>query len=273
MSFDLNGWLTEFGEALSAEEKAQAIKIFGKETVSKKLGESVLRQSDYSRQVAEAKRQQEAAAATIRANTDWKANAERELAAAQRDRDAERTTRAQYEAELKRIEDEYGVEVKRTAAPAPEPTRTEPPAAPQFKKDIDDLRMGMAQTPQLTALIMDINAEHTELFGKPLRNTREIVAESMKSGRTVREVWEEKNGVPDRRAQIQRDAEAAKEAQIRADERTRVISEMSAPQQHRLTPTSTVFEKVTPGSAPGQNSGVLSAVAAFNAHKYAGNTP
>jgi len=74
-----------------------------------------------------------------------------------------------------------------------------------------------AQTqPLIAAEIADITAEHHELFGKALKGTRQLTEKAIREGRTLREVWEEANGVPARRQEIEtqtREAEIQRRVQ------------------------------------------------------------
>jgi hypothetical protein len=307
MPFDLNQWLAEVtadGSLSEAERKVVADTLAKDPKVLKRLEEGQLRQSDYSRHMNDLKRQEQTLKATETALNQWKSEAEGKLNAAVAERDALKTTAAQYEANVRAIASEYGLDPAEVSArlkaglPAIAPGTT-PPAHQQSGTPTMDTSKFLTREelekqfqtaqqafPLLQATIIDLNAEHMRLFGQPLANATELTQKAMEQKRSIREVWEEENRVADRRTQIASEAKAAEEARIRADERQKVLSEHSVPLASRPgVPHSAVFQlagqsqqqnggNATPPvpaalrTAAHENRGVEAAVRAFNEGKY-----
>jgi hypothetical protein len=112
----------------------------------------------------------------------------------------------------------------------PEPTAlVEPPRAPGSPDPNaltrDDLnRFSNAQSQTLITL-NDLNADHFRLFGAPLGNTQELVDEVTRQrtlgnkGYTLKQAWETKHNVQQKRDEIAKAEQQKHDDQIRAEER------------------------------------------------------
>ena len=79
------------------------------------------------------------------------------------------------------------------------------------------------------ALASDLAAEHQALFGKPLTGLRELRKEAITAKRPIYDYVAEKLKFGERRGEIAAKAAADKEAEIRKDERTKTIAEVTNP--------------------------------------------
>jgi hypothetical protein len=134
---------------------------------------------------------------------------------------------------------EYGI-ILEDEAPAIAPTPTVPPRAPGSpdpnsltREDLN--RFSNAQSNTLITL-QNLNAEHFELFGKPLGGTDELVAETNRQrllgnqNYTIRNAWEAKNNVAAKRTEIQAAARKKEiDEAISADRRTQAERHGSNP--------------------------------------------
>ncbi len=275
MAFAIDKWLDEVAAdgSLSKEEREAALKVLGKDPkIVKRIEEGTLRQSDYSRKQAELKKKEDETANMIAANQEWRKGAEAKLTKALSDLESERTTRAQYEARVKKIADEYGIDpaeitVPGATAAAADPVATAPkkePAPDYVTREVFDQFSGI-QT-QLPAAIMDLAAEHFDLFGKPLKGATGLVKKALDTGKPLRAVWEEEFQVANRRDELAEENRRKTEESIRRDERQKVLSEVSLP-SHRPdnTPRSPVFSNAKQSENRVHNiEGVAAAVRAYN---------
>lgn len=276
MGFDIAQYVEELaaGGAFTAEEAVQARTLLSKAPVAKRIEEGVLRQQDYSRNMADVKRTKDAATALIKANEEWKETAEAELAAAKDDLNAANLTTKEYRAEVDRIVNEYGLDPATLKLPKPakvteaKPVETKPNTSMVSKDDLKGLTDSMLNMPKLAAHLADLGAEHQELFGKPLKNAQALVEMAAKENVRIKDIWAREYKVDDRKAEIERTSKEEYERQIRADERQKVTSELGTPSARPFNTHSSVFNGTKPVSTPGMNEGVANAVAAHSAGKY-----
>lgn len=138
---------------------------------------------------------------------------------------------AQAAAIIKSATDQGLIEIAKAAGFEVEPAA----AAKKVEETVDtskfvthDLLLSTAMREgEAIAAAQDIAAEHVYLFGKPLRNFRELRAEAMQRKVPVEQVWMEKFKVAD--ARTARDASEKKEAddKIRKEEREKVTAEFA----------------------------------------------
>ncbi len=93
----------------------------------------------------------------------------------------------------------------------------------------DDVKTLADREGDSIALAQDIASEHHLLFGSRLPSFRELRKEAMAAGKPVEQYWQEKYKVQDKRNEISAKERADYEAKIRADERTKTISEIANP--------------------------------------------
>lgn len=74
-----------------------------------------------------------------------------------------------------------------------------------------------------------IAGSHQSLFGAPLENWDELRQASQESKRSMRQIWEEKYNVAAKRTEIEAKKKADYEAQIRKDEREKLMAEQLNP--------------------------------------------
>ena len=104
----------------------------------------------------------------------------------------------------------------------------EPPPIDTSKFVTQDLLIATAQKEgDAIAIAQDIAAEHVYLFGKPLRNFRELRKEALERKVSVEQVWQEKYGVVKARSDKEAADRKAEEDKIRADERNKVTAEFA----------------------------------------------
>lgn len=137
---------------------------------------------------------------------------------------------AQAAAIIKSATDQGLIEIAKAAG-----FEVEPAAPPKKEETVDtskfvthDLLLSTAMREgEAIAAAQDIAAEHVYLFGKPLRNFRELRAEAMQRKVPVEQVWMEKFKVAD--ARTARDTADKKEAddKIRKEEREKVTAEFA----------------------------------------------
>jgi len=257
---------------------------------------SVLRQNDYSRQMAEvqkAKAAAEAAAAEVAAKdaavakyqTDlagWKAGADKSLEAALKAKEAAEAKLLRASSKLQAVAVRYGVaedEIKLEDGQPVEQTK------PQFDDSLyarkDDIAKGVRDAALLDATIHDLDVEHQELFGKRIANSQSLVQEALASGKTLRSYWEEKFKVNDRRGEIaENNIKARIDEAVKANE-AKILSAAGLP---HATPglrtdlngspvLSHAAETVKQNGQTPIGGGISAALAAFQSGKYKANIP
>lgn len=277
MSFSIEKWLDEVAAdgSLSPEERTAALKALGKDPkIAKRIEEGQLRQSDYSRKQEELRRKETETTQLIQANSNWKREAEGKLAKAQADLESERTTRAQYEAKIRTIASEYGLDEKEllpapAATPAPATTTTERKEASPDYVTREVFERAADVNLRLPAAIADLAAEHQELFGKPLKGASELVSKAISTGKTLRSVWEEANDVQNRRDTLAREAQEAHDEKVRSEERAKILSETHLPVSRPDAPRSPIFSNAkTSENSVNSQRGVAAAMRSFNQGTY-----
>jgi hypothetical protein len=244
---DLTKWLKEDLGFSDEEVKELAPKF---ETRKGKIEEGYLRQSDYSKVIAEAQKlQTELAAKNEQLNAEmveWSAIKGSDESAALKLRtelEATQLEKFAIEQKLRTLAEEHGVDpTTLIAKPTPEPVK---PEVPKFdeSKFVGRDQFGAVTDYLLTvpAELAAIAQEHFDLTGVRL-DTRPLIAElkarvSKKQPADLRQIWEEKNGIPEKRtaaATAAHDKEIA-DAEARGREAARSEAQIpgaSAPGTH-----------------------------------------
>jgi hypothetical protein len=71
------------------------------------------------------------------------------------------------------------------------------------QKSIDELRGEVRLGSRFNTMIADIQAEHMELFGKPLKNVTGLLDQALKQKKGVYDLWLEREKVVDRRTELE----------------------------------------------------------------------
>jgi uncharacterized phage infection (PIP) family protein YhgE len=259
---ELQAWIDSL--TLSEDEKKVFSAVMQDEKRGKVLKDSVLMKSDYSRKMNELQNQQQNLQAEIQKNqqelasheqnlVNWKGTADKTLAEIQKERDAAVLKLATVQQRAKTLSENYGIDPKEILPDDIQPTPATQPrtedgrfvAKDEFQKAVTDVM----QFPQVAAELIDISAEHQELFGKNLKGTRKLVEDAVAHKRTIRDEWAEQFKVADRRAEVEASAKAAEEARIRTDERNKVLSEVKIPIPRAQPDVSPLFRTNLPKSA------------------------
>lgn len=265
---------------------------------------SVLRQSDYSRQMGEidkAKRAVEDSQRTLAEKEQaltkfqgelgtWKTGAEASYDKALKEREAAERRAASAVAKLKTIAASSGVSEEDLLKDLDmAPVNTEDKNKNKNLEGVDlsefvrksDVQRATQEATLLDGMVADLKDDHRELFGKSL-NATELIKEAIKAQKGVREYWEEKYKVADKRKELDEAAIQKRIADARAEERASILSTIpNAPQpragdatdpysSHKIfsnTKLAESIKKVEPDSEAG-GGGVAAAVAAFNQGKY-----
>lgn len=240
MQFDVEAIIRDVDD-LTVEDREILRGLYGK---SQKLQGGYLRQADYDRGLNKAKEEasranEEVARARseveseVRALAEWKTGQDGNLQALQtRAAKAEQDALTARQA-LERAATDAGTDVSRYLEGASVVTpKVETPAfdASRFV-DRDALSKVVLGNLDVQAEMLDLAAEHQQLFGEPLRNARELVAGVMDEAKrgntnaTIRDAWRKKFDVDAKlkandEASIQRrisDAVTAAEVRIKSE--------------------------------------------------------
>lgn len=244
-TFDLQAWLKDL--ELSDDERKVLEPVLAKESVSKRVGESFLRQSDYSRrmnELADLKKQQEVQLqqklteldAHEKGLVEWKGSADKTLA--QREKEVERLNRELESTKnaMTKIQTEYGIDVSSYATPTNNPVQPKTfddsvlggyVKRDDFQKAVEDAQ----KFPWVAAELMDLASEHQEVFGKRLPKARELVERAIKEKKSLRDVWATEYKVEDKRAEIAKKAHDEEIERVRQETEARVRSELKIPAQ------------------------------------------
>jgi hypothetical protein len=260
---DWIGELKKTGE-IKDEEIATLETILGKEKVLPVLRKSVLATSEFSKQMDKLKKEyDEKVAAEDTFHTDvatWKKGAQEKLNRAIQERQSlEASIRTLAEQNDADPEKDWGIKLSRTSESDSERTRRSTVTRRDTSnngdgdddnrgafdsKVLDGLANDIRQSPRFTAALADIQAEHFELFGKPLKGTTQIVDRAIKERKSIREIWEQENKVPDRRAELDKTQREAHDKEVGDAAVTRYVSEHAV--DPSMTPTRTRSESGSP---------------------------
>lgn len=259
---------------------------------------SVLRQNDYSRNMAEVqKRLKEAddAQEGLRARDEavrryqgelgtWKAQSEESYKTALEEREkAERKANAAL-SRVKKIAAEHGLDENELLKDLDMSTPvTSPVVAATFDTSgfvtKKDLEKGAVDSAFLESIVNDIADEHRELFGTNLKRT-DLVREALQSGKSVEAFWKEKYKVGEKLAALQeakidqriKDAVATREAELRSiipnSPQPRAGDEDNPLLKHRIFTNKTLVDQNKKEQLGDGSDGVSAALSAFNSGKY-----
>jgi hypothetical protein len=269
--------------ALSPEEKAQLQKLLSKDKVKDRVKDGYLMRQDYSRKTAEVATARKKLDEDHKRLLEWEKQAREKVEKLNSDLEARNVSLAQYQARMQRIADDYGIEIKdlpgmdgnhgtAAAAAAAESQQggaaaTDPKFMERFETFEKQFQTAGRAFPEIAAELYELGIEHQELFGKPLKNSRELVKKAMGGGLTLRAAWEQDHKVPERRNEILRE-------QIRGEEREKIEAEfrqrtseltLGGDRTKAPTPESPVlsrnFKPQIPDSAAGNGDGTTAAAA------------
>lgn len=225
MAFDVAAVMKDIDD-VTGEERAVLERVLAKST---KLQGGFLRQSEFDRQmnagkaeVAKAQQELDARRAELEAEVNaqvgtlatWKEQQEGTLAQARAAVQAAEQKFASTRAALERAVTDAGLERETYLGMADKPDPNAPPPEPKPKAkeatvdtdrfvDQDSLRRGIVGSALTNADMIDLQNEHMEVFGTPLKNARQLVEKTLEraskgeKGITLRQVWAEENKVQD----------------------------------------------------------------------------
>ncbi len=125
------------------------------------------------------------------------------------------------------------------------------------------------------ASAQDIAAQHYELFGTRLPSFRDMRKGAVAAKKPIDQYWEETFKVKERRAELDQKRAAEAEAKVRADERSKVISELANPMTRPPSNSRAPFSRRAPDGStsaqPWQNPNERSAARVEKALKTALN--
>lgn len=272
---DLKQWFAEIKAegGLPDDQMQQLETILGADKVKTVLKRSVSNHKDWTKktmEVAEQRKQVEADRAALeqqkQQNEQWREQVQGQIDDAYKQFQESNITAAKYQAIIKSVAGRYGIPEDQLLGGEvpPEPpkgTKVADVDTSKFltKEDLEKQFSGLKSMDALVqAELLDLNAEHQELFGKPLRGHRELVNEAIKSNRSIRELWQEKHGVQAKRDEI-------RETQIRKDERDKAdaewrgkVSEQTVNGQRSFLPEmpkSAAYEKLMGDAKPPKPNG------------------
>ena len=225
MAFDVAAVMKDIDD-VTGEERAVLERVLAKST---KLQGGFLRQSEFDRQmnagkaeVAKAQQDLEARRAELEAEVNaqvgtlatWKEQQEGTLAQARAAVQAAEQKFASTRAALERAVTDGALERETYLGMADKPDPNAPPPEPKPKAkeatvdtdrfvDQDSLRRGIVGSALTNADMIDLQNEHMEVFGAPLKNARQLVEKTLEraskgeKGITLRQVWMEEHKVQD----------------------------------------------------------------------------
>lgn len=246
--FDLQSWIN--GLDLTEEEKKTLQPVLAKEPVSKKLRESFLMRSDYSKKMDGIQKQKEELEAQIKERVEkleayeqglvsWKSDSEKVIQKNQSEVQKLTEQLQKKDAAMMKIAEEYGLDTSQYMQSADigrEPTQpvvrgVDPETLSKYiDKDTFNKAVADAQNfPYVAAELAELNSEHYELFGKPLKGQKALVAEAIKQKKGLRDLWAEQNKVEEHRAEMAKKAHDEELDRVRQETETRVRSELKIP--------------------------------------------
>ena len=243
--FDLKGWLGTL--ELSEDDRKVLEPVLAKEPVSKKIRESFLMRSDYSKKMDSLGKQKEELEGQIRDKVQkledyehglvtWKGDSEKILARNQTELQRLADELKKKDAAMLKIAEDYGLDTTQYVGVA-----TGQPSVPGISPDIlskyvdkgefEKAVQDAMRFPDVAAELMDLNSENMELFGKPIKGHRALVAEAVKQKKSLRDVWSDQNKVEERRTELSKLAHDEEIDRVRKETEMKVRSELKIPAQ------------------------------------------
>jgi len=295
MDFDLKGWLGTL--ELSEDERKVLEPVLAKESVTKKLGESVLMRSDYSKHMDALGKQKAELEGQIREKVEkleqyekelvgWHGDGETKIKNAQAEVQRLADQLKKKDAAMLKIAEDYGLDTSQYLQTDGAPN---PPVVPGVSPDVlskyvdtETFQKAVrdAQSfPDVAAELMDLNAEHMEIFGKPLKGHRTLVAKAIKQKKSLRDVWLDQNKVEEKRAELAKTAHDEEIARVRKEVEMQVRSELKVPAARPDARQPLILSDKMKQVADARQSGnansrstVQAAIDAYASGKYAENT-
>lgn len=263
--FEIKNFLDDLQKTgnLTPEERTILEKPLGKPEVVKFLGESMSRQSDYSknlndlqadrtRLLAEVAEKERKVADWQKDLSKWKGDADGVYSAKDKELNDAKTALTAVNAKIKELATTYDIPEEElpkmpefptapaapgassAAAAAPGSSTTTAPSGTVSREDFDRT-IAQVQTsfPRVTATLMDLNTKHQRLFGSPIPSNDALLQKALnrrKAGEnvTLEQVWEEEYKVPDREAALKEEEIQTRIKTATTEAETRVRSEMLA---------------------------------------------
>jgi hypothetical protein len=218
---ELQEWVKGLG---LPEDKAKVVlESFGAPEVLTKVGESVLARADYSRSMDKLKADEAALKAdfakkiadeekkTLDYSTsvgNWKKEKETVLVEATRKREEAEARLTAVQAKMKEIAPTYGIpedQLSSIMTPVVTTERRDPPKDPDTGKFVsaETFNSTVLNYAKLPGIIVTLEREHMRLFG-PDSEMPDWTA-MIEAGKPLKQAWEEKYKVPERRAAIAKD--------------------------------------------------------------------
>lgn len=218
---------------------SQDHRAFYVQQIESGLGDHLLRGADYTRktqELAQARREfeQQVAAEKQRLSErqqkleNWYNGVEGDL----RDYDRLKTTSAAYEQKLKDYNIYDEVEQPRPHNPSPTPRQPVDPRQTENRPGgfltVEQGNRFASDMLLLQSKLNRIQNEHFRVFGAPLPADEDLVAHFMKTGEDPEAYWNTKYNVAGKRAEIEAQNRIAYEDKIRAEERAKVMAEITS---------------------------------------------
>lgn len=303
ISKETQSWLADLkATGKLSEEQFKALESAASDsTVDEFIKGSALRQSDYSRNMAEVQKAQKAVedanrelqnkeAAVTKFQQDlgtWKTGAEEKFNKAIKDAEGSSTKLSAAVNRLKALAVANGLDesevLKDLDVGVVEPAKVATSAIDTSKfLTTDQLKAQVTQAAQEAAMvdasIYDIASEHQRLFGTALPSAKNLVEGAIKAKQTLSQYWESTFKVAEKRAEATEKAIQERVDKAVKERETQILSEQALATQHPggvpSTANSPVFKNeniVKPIAADHQpGSGISAAVAAHIAGKYRG---
>jgi hypothetical protein len=253
--------------------------VLGDPEKGKILKDSVMMKPDYSRAMNKLK-EAEVALQTkeqqiLTHETEligWKGDADKTLKKYQDDLEKLQQDHFKAQQKLQNVAQTYGIDpselgVAGTVTP-PASTVNQPKyvTEEQYHKSVQDVM----QFPLVAAEIADLQAEHAELFGKSLRNSKDLVTKALKEKKTLRDTWLAEYKVEDTRKEMDLKQRQEEIQLARTDERQKVLSEVKMPVTREGAPVPPAFAVTSHPKPPNERVDALqAAIDSYNKRTYA----
>lgn len=254
MPFDKEQWISEVLEGLPSEKQAQMRTqldgIFAEEALAKKIGDSVLRQSDYSREMDALKAERAEALSKVeqeladknRRLDEWYKDASGKYEAQVKAAEEAQAERDRIEAAFQKASEEADFDPatyleggKPKVHPGARRTETAPAVDEELKKEVAALRQQMSTLARASTRwpveISKLVSQHREVFGTDLTAQEQdaLVQEHFKHKgvKSLDELWYERHEVEKALADQQEQKVQRRLDKAREEERNKVLAEMS----------------------------------------------
>ncbi len=223
---------------LTPEQSKVFEDVLGDPEKGKVLKDSVMMRPDYSRamnKLSETEKALKAKEDQILAHetelVGWKGEADKTLKKYQDDLERLQQDHFKAQQKLKSVGETYGIDATELGingevkVPVVQTNQPKYVTEDEYKKAVTDVM----QFPLVAAEIADLQAEHSELFGKSLRNSKDLVAKALKEKKTLRDTWLAEYKVEDKRKEMSEKDVTDRIELARKEERQKVLSEVKMP--------------------------------------------